>query len=135
MHLHPRPALLCHAVLCFVVLCCAVSHLQEREIAALSWISFDEYMAQPFFAKMPLPYHTLINASKAWAEGHYSGMQGRVFEGTAARPRRDLLLWSAAAEGLDGTSPSAVAVLAGSSGNGTSAVFVCGSSSGNGTSA
>lgn len=101
---------------------CASSHPQEREIAALAWISFDEYMAQPFFAKMPLPYHTLINASKAWAQEEYSGMQARVFEGTPARPRKDLLLWSAAAEGLDRTSPAAAAVLASISSNGTPAL-------------
>jgi hypothetical protein len=58
-------------------------------------------MAQPFFAKLPLAYHTMMNSCKAWAHGQYSGMQGKVFDGTAVRPRRDLLLWSAAAEGLD----------------------------------
>lgn len=64
-------------------------------------------MAQPFFKNLPLAYHTMMSSCKAWAHGQYSGLQGKVFDGTAVRPRRDLLLWSAAAEGLD---PSAAAV-------------------------
>ena len=78
-------------------------------------------MAQPFFAKLSLAYRTMMTSCQAWAEGQYSGLQGRVFDGTATRPRRDLLLWSAAAEdGLNEPTTAAAAAVAadGSRGNG-----------------
>jgi len=85
--------------------------MQEREIADVSWITFEEYMAQPFFANLPLAYHTMMSSCQAWAEGRYSGMQGKVFDGTVARPRRDLLLWSADATEAEGPAAFAAAAV------------------------
>lgn len=69
-------------------------------------------MAQPFFTNLPLAYHTMMASCKAWAHGQYSGLQGKVFDGTAVRPRRDLLLWLAAAEGLDPSAATEAAAAA-----------------------
>lgn len=35
----------------------------------------------------------MMERCTAWAEGRYRGFAGRVFDGTALRPRRDLLMW------------------------------------------
>lgn len=53
----------------------------------------DEYQQQPFFSKLPSAYHTMLERCEAWAEGRYKGMNAKVFEGSALRPRRDLLMW------------------------------------------
>jgi hypothetical protein len=55
---------------------------------------FEAYTAQPFFAKLPAAYHIMLDACRAWAQGRYAGLAGRAFDGTALRPRRDLLLWA-----------------------------------------
>jgi hypothetical protein len=68
-------------------------HLQEREIAAVKWMPIQEYTQQAYFQKLPAAYHTMLERCVAWAEGRYRGLTGRVFEGSASRPRRDLLLW------------------------------------------
>lgn len=66
---------------------------QEREIAAVRWMPLQEYGQQPYFQKLPQAYHTLLERCVAWAEGRYHGLRGAAFEGSASRPRRDVLLW------------------------------------------
>jgi hypothetical protein len=89
--------------------------VQEREIAAVKWMPVQEYTSQAYFQKLPAAYHTMMERCTAWAEGRYRGMAGRVFEGSASRPRKDLLLWGDVDDG-----PAAAAAAA--AGNGSAAV-------------
>jgi hypothetical protein len=77
-------------------------------------MSFEDYAAQPFFSKLPEAYHTMLRSCTEWARGRYAGMQGRVFDGTASRPRRDLLLWVADAGVAGADEPAAAAANGGS---------------------
>lgn len=73
----------------------------------------DEYQQQPFFARLPAAYHTMLERCVAWAEGRYKGLNAEVFEGSSIRPRRDLLMW-----GDDDVIDSVVDIQDPSSGNG-----------------
>ncbi|KAF6254177.1 NUDIX hydrolase domain-like protein [Scenedesmus sp. NREL 46B-D3] len=84
----------------------------EREIAAVKWMPVQEYTSQAYFQKLPAAYHTMMERCVAWAQGRYRGMTGRVFEGSASRPRQDLLLWGDLDDG-----PAAAAAAAAAAGD------------------
>uniref|UniRef100_A0A383VIN7 Nudix hydrolase domain-containing protein n=1 Tax=Tetradesmus obliquus TaxID=3088 RepID=A0A383VIN7_TETOB len=98
----------------------------EREIAAVQWMPVDQYTQQPYFQKLPAAYHTMMERCAAWAQGRYKGMAGRVFDGSASRPRKDLLLWG---EVDDGPAAAAAASLNGD-GNGAASSAAAGAGSG-----
>jgi hypothetical protein len=92
---------------CVVFVC-----LQEREIAAVKWMPVQEYTSQAYFQKLPAAYHTMMERCTAWAEGRYRGMTGQVFDGSASRPRRDLLMWGDVDDGPPAAATAAAAIAA-----------------------
>eukprot|EP00879_Flechtneria_rotunda_P020834 GHRR01021935.1.p1 GENE.GHRR01021935.1~~GHRR01021935.1.p1 ORF type:complete len:271 (+),score=64.44 GHRR01021935.1:1047-1859(+) len=88
----------------------------EREIAAVQWMPIEDYTKQPLFQKLPSAYHMLFDRCIAWAQGRYTGMGGRVFEGSATRPRADSLFWGE--DDIQGTDIGARAVRSSAADNG-----------------